>query len=85
MVISYHKIFQKKFSRLDKKIKTAFKIKLALFLENPRHPLLRNHSVEKAFPGCRSLNITGDYRTIFRESTASIEFINIGTHSQLYR
>jgi mRNA-degrading endonuclease YafQ of YafQ-DinJ toxin-antitoxin module len=58
--------------------------RLEIYLKDPRNPLLNNHSVSKAFPGRRSINITGDYRAIFREYGDCAVFTMIGTHSQLY-
>jgi mRNA-degrading endonuclease YafQ of YafQ-DinJ toxin-antitoxin module len=84
MKVIYHKKFNKKYAKLSPIVKQKFKERRNLFLNDPVNPLLRNHSVERAYPGCKSINITGDYRAIFRETAISVEFINIGTHSQLY-
>jgi len=48
------------------------------------HPLLNNHDVSKVYTGCRSINITGDYRAIFQDEGEIVIFITIGTHSELY-
>ena len=58
--------------------------RLDLFTGNKFHPILNNHSVDKRFPGCRSINVTGDYRAIFKEVGQEVKFVHIGTHSQLY-
>ena len=80
-----HKSFKKDFRKLPKKIKEQFFERAALFFENRFNPLLNNHSVDAAYPGCRSINITGDYRAIFKEDGDIVIFLHIGTHSQLYR
>jgi addiction module RelE/StbE family toxin len=82
--IFYHKTFQKKYQKIPKFIQEAFKERLRLFLERPNHPLLRNHDVHKAYPGCRSVNVSGDYRAIFKQEGNIVKFVNIDTHSQLY-
>ena len=79
-----HRTFLKKFKKLPPKIKGRFGERLELFLVNPTDPTLNNHSVEKAFPDCRSINITGDYRAIFKLDGNTAIFINIGTHPELY-
>jgi len=79
------KYFEKKYSKLPNKIKDAFKERRNLFLENMYNPILDNHLVDKAYPGCRSIDITGDYRAIFFEEGDVITFIAIGTHAQLYK
>ena len=58
--------------------------RLELFLSDPYNATLNNHSVEKAFPDCRSINITGDYRAIFKDQGNVVIFIIIGTHAELY-
>ena len=70
---------------LPKKIKEKFKERRNVFVENKFDPILNNHNVEKRFPGCRSINVTGDYRAIFKEDKRNVfTFVNIGTHSELY-
>lgn len=50
--------------------------RILLFAKNPFHEILRNHSLSGEYNGCRSINITGDYRIIFEESTKGfIEFL----------
>ncbi|MBI4093502.1 type II toxin-antitoxin system mRNA interferase toxin, RelE/StbE family [Candidatus Kaiserbacteria bacterium] len=82
--VVFHRNFKKRTKRLPRKIQEAFKKRRDLFLENPFHPILDNHSVERAYPGWRSINITGDYRVLFEEQGDSIQFMTIGTHSELY-
>lgn len=85
MIILFQGSFEKRFKKLSLKIKNHFYDRLALFEENKFHPLLNNHSVEKRFTNCRSINITGDYRAIFKEDKGSVYiFVNIGAHSELY-
>lgn len=85
MQIKLHRNFLKRYIKLPEKIREKFKEKRNLFIEDRFDPILNNHSVEKRFPDCRSINITGDYRAIFKEEKGDIYiFINIGTHSELY-
>lgn len=85
MKINYHKNFLKVFDKLPPKIKDKFYERLRLFRENFFHPLLNNHSVEAAYPYWRSINITGDYRALYKtQSDNTIVFMKIGTHSELY-
>jgi len=83
--IGYKIRFQKDFKKLPPKIRSRFYDRLSLFLQNKSDPVLNNHSVEKAFPGCRSINVTGDYRAIFKEESNTVIFITIGSHSNLYK
>ncbi|MSU75562.1 MAG: hypothetical protein EXS55_03555 [Candidatus Magasanikbacteria bacterium] len=80
----FHKSFKKKFKRLPPKIQAQFYTRLDLFLRDPFNAVLHNHSIDKAFPDCRSINITGDYRAIFQSQGELAAFITIGTHAELY-
>ena len=85
MRIILHRNFEKRLKKLQRPIQEAYKTRRDLFLENPFHPALNNHSVEKRFPGCRSINVTGDYRVIYEPIEDDVAyFIKIGTHSELY-
>ena len=84
MRVIFHGNFRKKFGKLSVAIQEKFRERLTFFLRNTRDPILNNHSVGKAFPGCRSINVTGDYRAIFREEGEAVIFITIGTHADLY-
>lgn len=84
MEIILHKSFRKEYARLQPEIKEKFKERRNLFLNDSSNPLLNNHSVDAAYPGCKSFNVTGNYRVIFRKWGENPEFLHIGTHSQLY-
>ncbi len=58
---------------------------MRLFVGNPFDSLLHNHPLNGKYEGCRSINVTGDYRIIYTledEDTALL--LTIGTHSELY-
>ena len=84
MFIVFHSTFEKKFKKILPKVQNHFYNRLVLFKKNKFSPILNNHRVEKRFPGCRSINVTGDYRAIFKEEKDTYIFINIGRHSELY-
>lgn len=86
MQIEYSKRFIKEFEKCPVKIKTNFKIRLEVFIDDQNHPILNNHSLIGQLKNYRSINITGDWRAIFEEIDNSqiIYFVAIGTHSQLY-
>ena len=69
-------------------IKEAFLETLALFLEEPNNPFLRNHALRGKLAGYRSLDVTNDWRAIFKETQVGelrvIKFFAIGTHKNLY-
>ena len=84
MRVFYKKRFEKNLKKLPPKIKEQFYERLEIFVKDKFHKSLNNHSIDKAFPGCRSINVTGDFRAIYFEEGELITFITIGTHSELY-
>lgn len=85
MLVLRHKNFDKSFKKLDKVIKNKFYERLQIFQEEPFAHVLHNHALKGKYEGYRSINITGDYRVVYREITEGvIEFQVIDTHSNLY-
>lgn len=85
MRIDFHKHFLKMMDKLPPEIEQKFYERLELFQQSPDYPLLKNHSVSKAYPGWWSINITGDYRALYEPmGDGFVVFMKIGTHSQLY-
>jgi mRNA-degrading endonuclease YafQ of YafQ-DinJ toxin-antitoxin module len=86
--ISYSAFFKEKFKKLPEEIKTAFLDTQDLFLENPHHFLLRRHQLNRNYAGFESIDITNDYRALFKEeikqTEIKVKFYNIGTHKELY-
>ncbi|MBI5620677.1 type II toxin-antitoxin system mRNA interferase toxin, RelE/StbE family [Candidatus Gottesmanbacteria bacterium] len=90
MEILYSDKFKKKYIRVSKPVRAAVKLRIAIFERQPFHPLLHNHLLVGMYAGHRSINITGDWRAVYRDSKNSfgdriIIFVALGTHSQLYR
>ena len=74
------------YAKLLPSIKQKFKERRNLFLIDPFNPLLKNHSVDSAYPGWWSINITGDWRVLYEPTSKDVVvFMKIGAHSQLYR
>jgi len=85
MLITYSRIFKKMFKKKDISVQNKFAERLLLFTQNTNHPLLNNHTLGGEWIGCRSINITGDFRAVYEELDNNyFEFIAIGTHSELY-
>jgi len=87
MQIDFARRFNKQLRKSPDKIKTAFQKRLALFIKDKYHPLLDNHELTGKWKDYRSINVTGNWRAIFREFNNGelIFFAEIGTHSQLYK
>jgi len=85
MQITYSKKFSKQLKKSPKKIQKALLKRLELFIVDPDNPLLRNHALSGNFIGRCSINLSGDWRLVYRkESDGGITLLAIGTHSQLY-
>jgi addiction module RelE/StbE family toxin len=85
MRIVLHQNFKKKYKKLSKHNQQRFKERRDLFLENPFHPALNNHTLHGKQAGYRSINITGDIRLLYQEIGKEIMlFITIGAHSEFY-
>jgi addiction module RelE/StbE family toxin len=89
MEIRYTIQFRKQYQKARKEIKTAFSQMLDLFLEDPNHPALRNHSLKREFSGYESIDVTEDWRALFkireRDEQKVITFHMLGTHKTLYK
>jgi addiction module RelE/StbE family toxin len=79
------KKFDKMFKKCPQEIKEKFIKRLKLFKDNKYSPILNNHPLSGKLKGLRSINVSGDYRSIFEEKSGDIIFVAIGTHSQLYK
>lgn len=87
MLVKFSRTFSKHHDKAPKKIKAAFDRRLKLFMEDKFHSQLNNHPLSGRLKGYRSINITGDWRAIFREfnSGKSVLFEILGPHSRLYK
>ena len=85
MAITYSRVFKKMFKKRDAWVQDKFAERLLLFTQNRNHLLLNNHPLDGIWAGCRSINITGDFRAVYEElGNDCFEFVAIGTHSELY-
>ena len=85
MGISYSKQFKKLYKKLPKKIQIAFDKRLEIFFENQKHPILTMHKLHGKYRSLYSINVTADIRAVFDKISANeIEFVAIGSHSELY-
>ena len=89
MLISFAKKFSKQRDKAPAKVIEALNKRLKLFLTDSFHPLLNNHQLTGKFRGYRSINITGDWRAIYKtiqiDNQELIIFELLGRHSQLYK
>ena len=88
LLIEYTSRFNKHRNVAPPEIKAAFREALELFIDNPNDPHLRNHALKEKYVGYRSINVTDDYRALFKirkdENQTIITFHILGTHKELY-
>ncbi len=84
MIIQLHKTFKKQYEKLTQAQKIKFKERRNIFLQDEFNPILNNHALKGKYQGYRSINITGDIRVIYENSSEDVVFVKIGSHSKLY-
>lgn len=84
MVVKYTKDFIKDSKRLKSGRQEKLKVRLKLFGQDQFDPILNNHALKGEYSGYRSINITGDLRAIYKQSSDEMIFITIDSHSNLY-
>lgn len=85
MKVVFTERFKKRFQKLPLKIQRQFEKRLAIFIQNPSHPSVKNHPLKGYLVGFRAFSVTGDYRVVFKflnHETAKL--VDIGTHTQVY-
>ena len=86
MIIHFHHRLKKQLQKSPQKIQMAFYAHLALFQKNPFQSMLNNHALKGIYLGYRSIDVTGDWRAIYKVlSDDKFVFSYLGTHSALYR
>lgn len=85
MTIHFHKQFTKQLKKLSSRERGQLQDRLELFLLDPFHPRLRNHSLKGKYQDYRSIDIHPDLRAVYKAiGSDEAIFVTIGSHSQLY-
>ena len=81
--------FYRMLKKVDVRIQNKVKELMLLFSKNSNDPQLNNHALQRRWKGYRSIDITADWRAIYKERELDEEiiayFVAIGTHKRLYR
>ena len=86
--IELSNLFNKHRAAAPLEVKIALREALEMFAENPNTPILSPHPLDrlgKKYFGTWSIDITEDWRAIYRKVGKRIIFIALGTHRQLYK
>ena len=85
MEVKFHRSFLKLYEKLPAKVQRRFEERLLVFQKDPFDESLHNHPLHGPWAGFRSINVTGDYRSIYESLDGKVAtFYAIGTHSKLY-
>jgi addiction module RelE/StbE family toxin len=68
-----------------RKLDKQFEERLELFLSGERDYPLYNHPLTGTMSGMRAFSIANDIRVVYRETDDAYEFIDIGSHNQVYK
>lgn len=86
-------LFTKKFTKqyqtlLKNQPKKAKKLEklTEIFIQNPRHPLLKTHALGGKLAGKSAFWVSYNLRVVFQWlNKNSVRFLAIGTHNQVYK
>ena len=88
MRVKYSPLFLLIIKKVDVRIYKSLKSRISIFIQNPNDPQLDNHPLRNEYSGCRSIDITADWRAVFKEIHEGEEkvayFVDLGTHNELY-
>jgi mRNA-degrading endonuclease RelE of RelBE toxin-antitoxin system len=65
IIIRYDRAVFQKLKKVNVRVRKHFNSQLRAFEKNPNDPHLNNHSLEREYKDCYSINITADYRAIY--------------------
>jgi addiction module RelE/StbE family toxin len=85
--IRRHHRFEKNFrTRIasNPKLAKQFEQRLALFMNGIRDYPIEDHTLIGSMKGLRSFSVGGDIRVVYRETDEYYEFLDIGSHNQVY-
>ena len=82
--VRYHRDFEKKYTKLKSSQKAKFKKRLEMLFIDEFNPILNNHALKGKYSGCRSINLTGDLRVIYKKRGDMVIFVTVDNHSNLY-
>jgi addiction module RelE/StbE family toxin len=68
----------------NRNTKKRFETRLRLFMEGVRDYPIDDHALLGTMKGLRAFSIGGDLRVVYRETDEYFEFLDVGSHNQVY-
>ena len=79
------RIFERQYKKLPQVLRNKIWERLSLLVADDLHPLLNDHKLGPPYDAYRSINITGDYRLVYKRIKKDTYYLRaVGTHHQLY-
>ncbi len=86
MKVSFHKKFDKQFSKLSKKDQLIVLDTIKLFKKNPNEPKLKNHALKGKLKTQNAIHARFDLCLVYLEIESGYEilFLRVGSHEEVY-
>lgn len=88
MKVFFTKGFKKNYAKRiasHENLNGRFEQRYDLFVENPKNEVLKDHALRGSMRGLRAFSVTGDIRVVYFIRDNIAYFVDIGTHSQVYK
>ncbi|MDP3646412.1 MAG: type II toxin-antitoxin system YafQ family toxin [bacterium] len=80
-----HREFERRAKKLPQAIHEKVWQRITLMVVGEFNPILNNHKLNPPYEGYRSINITGDYRLVYKKLATDTYYLRaVGTHHQLF-
>ncbi len=78
--------FAKQFAKLPQNLRMKVRERVHMLVADSTHPLLNDHKLNPPYEGYRSINITGDFRLVYKKISDDTYYLRaVGTHHELYK
>lgn len=85
MRIIHDRVFERQLKKLSQKLRAKLRERLNMLTSNELNLLLNDHDLGPPYETFRSINITGDYRLVYKRIEQDTYYLRaVGTHHQLY-
>lgn len=79
------RVFERQFKKMPASVREKLAKRLALLSVDEFNQILQNHKLTAPYTTYRSINITSDWRLLYRRASADTLYLRaVGTHHQLY-
>ena len=85
MIILRHHVFKRQWQKLPRGLQEKTEGRITLLMSDEFNERLNNHKLNPPYESYRSINITGDYRLVYKRIEKNTYYLRaVGTHHQLY-